>query len=254
MLKELRDTETKKRFLKQLAVSASATEELYENVFSHLDDLPKGLKKRIKALEQGLQNILETGIPEVYLSAGDYLKHGKSFEKDRTQILTAYMQRKNHGYTYSYRIWKCARNTSRYIQRIIKAGLAEGLDAGKLTTAIDSYVHEGVKTIAKNYPNMLARMGGRVPGQVNYEALRLVRTEYSYAFAEGTKTGARLNPYVIGLGVRMANTHPESDICDTLSTQDKYGLGPGNYPVEKAPEIPAHPNCLCTLIPLVGDV
>ena len=32
---------------------------------------------------------------------------------------------------------------------------------------------------------------------------------------------------------------------DEYATVDAYGLGPGIFPKDKAPELPAHPHCLC---------
>jgi hypothetical protein len=45
---------------------------------------------------------------------------------------------------------------------------------------------------------------------------------------------------------RMSGTHPKVDICDMFAKVDKYGLGPGIYPKEKAP---AHPFCRCIIVP-----
>jgi hypothetical protein len=43
---------------------------------------------------------------------------------------------------------------------------------------------------------------------------------------------------------RMSATHPEVDICDYLSSVDRWGMGPGVYPVGQAPVPGAHPHCL----------
>jgi len=47
----------------------------------------------------------------------------------------------------------------------------------------------------------------------------------------------------------LSGSHPMPDICDTLSTYDS-GLGPGVYPPGDEPPYPAHPNCLCALVPI----
>ena len=39
--------------------------------------------------------------------------------------------------------------------------------------------------------------------------------------------------------------HPTEDICDEYAKVDMYGLGPGIFPKDKAPELPAHHHCLC---------
>jgi len=41
--------------------------------------------------------------------------------------------------------------------------------------------------------------------------------------------------------VRMSRTHPRKDICDYHANIDKYGLGKGVYPKDKAPIPTYHP-------------
>jgi NAD+--asparagine ADP-ribosyltransferase len=69
------------------------------------------------------------------------------------------------------------------------------------------------------------------------------------AFGEGAISASRVAPSYIGMKWVLSGSHPVPDICDTLSTYDS-GLGPGVYPPGDEPPYPAHPNCLCTLIPI----
>ena len=47
--------------------------------------------------------------------------------------------------------------------------------------------------------------------------------------------------------------HPRTDICDYYAGVDKYGLGAGVYPKDKAPVPPFHPFCRCQMIPKYAD-
>lgn len=47
--------------------------------------------------------------------------------------------------------------------------------------------------------------------------------------------------------VRIDPSHPRADICDLHARADLWGLGPGNYPKERAPRPPYHPFCRCRL-------
>ncbi|MCI7237580.1 hypothetical protein [Campylobacter sp.] len=47
----------------------------------------------------------------------------------------------------------------------------------------------------------------------------------------------------------MSITHPRTDICDYYAGVDKYGLGAGVYPKDKAPVPPFHPFCRCQMVP-----
>ena len=96
---------------------------------------------------------------------------------------------------------------------------------------------------------MMKRMAGRVPGDLCYEALRLARTEMTAAFGEGTIAAARVSPSYIGMKWVLSKSHPLTDICDDLAAHDE-GLGRGVYSPGDEPPMPAHPNCICTLVPV----
>ena len=49
--------------------------------------------------------------------------------------------------------------------------------------------------------------------------------------------------------IQMSITHPRTDICDYYAGVDKYGLGAGVYPKDKAPVPPFHPFCRCQMVP-----
>ena len=49
--------------------------------------------------------------------------------------------------------------------------------------------------------------------------------------------------------IQMSITHPRTDICDYYAGVDKYGLGAGVYPKDKAPVPPYHPFCRCQMVP-----
>jgi len=132
---------------------------------------------------------------------------------------------------------------------IIQEAVATGQDAVKTARMLQQYVRQGAMTLARDYPEMMKRMKGRIPGNISYEALRLARTEMSAAFGEGAIAAARVAPSYIGMKWVLSGSHPVPDICDTLSTYDS-GLGPGVYPPGDEPPYPAHPNCLCALVPV----
>ena len=104
---------------------------------------------------------------------------------------------------------------------------------------------KGKKTLASEYPNMMARMGNRLPGNVSYEALRLARTEMTSAYGEATLSAAKVSPSCSGVKYILSASHPKPDICDDITGTDKHGLGIGIYPIDEAPVYPFHPHCLC---------
>lgn len=84
--------------------------------------------------------------------------------------------------------------------------------------------------------------------RMRYFANRIAQTELSRAYADERSREFMADTGVTVLQWRMSGTHPRVDICDMHANLDKYGLGPGCYPKEKAPKPPAHPFCRCKLV------
>lgn len=138
------------------------------------------------------------------------------------------------------------------MSEIIQDGIATGEDPVETARQIEKYVRRGKKTLAVDYPEMMDRMGSRIPQDIGYEALRLVRTETAAAFGEGTIAAASVSPSYIGMKWVLSGSHPIPDICDDLANAD-HGLGKGVWPPGQEPPMPAHPNCLCVLISIHED-
>ena len=158
---------------------------------------------------------------------------------------------KNKKFVLSDRIWDLSDNNYEKIQEIIASGI--NTDCVKVAKALQQYVKKGAETFAKDYPNMYERMGGRVPKNLNYEALRLARNELSEVYWQATIEGFKENPAVRAVKWLLSNNRLAGyhDICDTMAYANDYGLGAGIYPVDEAPEKP-HICCLCSLAPVIA--
>ncbi|UTC44848.1 polymorphic toxin type 50 domain-containing protein [Treponema sp. OMZ 857] len=158
---------------------------------------------------------------------------------------------KNKEFVLSDRIWDVSDNNYDKIQEIISSGI--NTDCVDVSKALQQYVTEGSKTFAEKYPNMYERMGGRVPKNLNYEALRLIRNELSEVYWQATIEGFKGNPAVRAVKWLLSNNRLPGyhDICDTMAYSNNHGLGAGIYPVDAAPEKP-HICCLCTLAPVIA--
>lgn len=78
-----------------------------------------------------------------------------------------------------------------------------------------------------------------------YVAERIARTESARAWYDGFRATTINDPNVAAYRWVESNRHPTEDICDENAKTDKYGLGAGVFPKDQAPELPAHPHCLC---------
>lgn len=165
------------------------------------------------------------------------------------QAVEACWARTKKGLFLSDRIWHQGENFRNTMRDLIQESVAIGQDAVKTARMLQQYVRQGVQTLARDYPKMMERMKGRIPGDICYEALRLARTETTAAFGEGTIAAARVSPSYKGMKWVLSKSHPITDICDTLAAHDE-GLGEGVYSPGNEPPYPAHPNCLCVLVPV----
>ncbi|MGP1445295.1 polymorphic toxin type 50 domain-containing protein [Treponema sp.] len=158
---------------------------------------------------------------------------------------------KHKEFVLSDRIWDISHNNYDKIQEIISSGI--NTDCAEVARALQQYVKEGAKTFAENYPNMYDRMGGRVPKNLNYEALRLARNELSEVYWQATIEGFKENPAVTAVKWLLSNNRLPGyhNICDTMAYANAHGLGEGIYPVDEAPEKP-HICCLCSLAPVIA--
>ncbi|MEL3905561.1 MAG: hypothetical protein P1P65_00825 [Treponema sp.] len=180
----------------------------------------------------------------------------KDLQRQAAAIAESTMHKKRiynkREFILSERIWDLSGNNYQKIKEIIASGI--NTDCVKVAKALQQYVKEGAATFAKDYPAMYKRMGGRVPKNFNYEALRLARNELSEVYWQATIDGFKDNPAVKAVKWLLSNNRIPGfhDICDELAYADNHGLGSGIYPVDAAPAKP-HICCLCSLAPIIAS-
>lgn len=235
---------------------------IYRN---HLEELERLLRLEADRLTTDYQQRMEGYIKDAVsagtgysrLIATDLFKRAgintdglaRFFAGVNTQAAEACWARTKKGLYLSDRIWRQSENFRHTIRNIIQEAVAAGQDVITTARMLEQYVRQGRTALAKSYPEMMKRMAGRVPGDLSYEALRLARTEMTAAFGEGTIAAAQVTPSYIGMKWVLSNSHPVWDICDPLAAHDE-GLGRGVYSPGNEPPFPAHPNCICVLVPV----
>jgi hypothetical protein len=97
--------------------------------------------------------------------------------------------------------------------------------------------------------------GSRSVGGAMAQAQRVFRTEINRAHGVAYMSQAEKTPGFKGIRFVLSLAHPEPDICDVLSTADKFGLGKGVYPsmAEFLKIWPAHPNTLSYPVGVFGS-
>ncbi|MFZ8788007.1 hypothetical protein, partial [Thermocrinis sp.] len=83
-----------------------------------------------------------------------------------------------------------------------------------------------------------------------YRLKTIAWTETAHAYMKATVELTKDEEEVVGYQWRLSRSHPRADICDVYANVD-YGLGRGVHPKNKLPKLPAHPHCMCYLLPIV---
>ncbi len=235
---------------------------IYRN---HLEEMERALRIEADKFTANYQQRMKTYITEAVSAGTGYSQaittdlFGKAgagtegiarlFAGVNTQAVEACWARTKKGLYLSDRIWNQGEKFNSVMRDIIQESVAVGQDSAKTARIIEQYVRQGKTTLAKDYPEMMKRMKGRIPGDISYEALRLARTEGTAAFGEGSVSAARICPSYVGMQYILSASHPIPDICDIITSHDS-GLGPGVYPPGEEPTYPFHPNCLCIAVPV----
>ena len=210
-----------------------------------------------KSIDAAISNGVEAGMVFSKSVSLDVLKKAEiqtepmirayEFQRKRA-VAMSYARSYKDGLKLSQRIWNVTEGNKKVLADIVRAGVGE--DAVTVAKAMQTYVKSGSTRMAAEYPGMIKRMGSRIPLNLDYNALRLARTELTAAYGEGTLAGAKASPAIGKVRWVLSSSHPRPDICDTYA---EGGEGHGVYSVDDCPPYPAHPNCLCTLQPEPED-
>lgn len=147
------------------------------------------------------------------------------------------------GYNFSARVWKSTVGFKPDTLNIINAGFAQGLPKEKIARALSDYLKDGKIAVAKRYgkltPESAAYMR-RVGKDVDWRALRLVRSEYGASLQQVAVQKAYANFGASGImeWIRISGA-AHQDVCSTYAAR-RY------FKVSEVPEYP-HPNCLCVV-------
>ena len=90
--------------------------------------------------------------------------------------------------------------------------------------------------------------------KVDYINRRIARAEFARAYDMGfARQIEEDDDIVVGVQWLLSSGHPRPDVCDFHAEVNAYGMGAGVYPKDAAPTIPAHPNCLCSKVPVYDE-
>ena len=124
---------------------------------------------------------------------------------------------------------------------------SESIAKGHVSRAVNSALARGdsAADLAKEVRTLI---DPSVPGGVSYAATRLARTEINNAFHAQSIQDATSRPWVTQVQWNLSKSHPDRQ---PLCACDRYA-NTRHFPADNIPEKP-HPNCLCSITPVVPD-
>lgn len=147
----------------------------------------------------------------------------------------------NEPYRLSDRVWRTSVDVRARIDAVLDYHIPRG------TQAADGIAAELVRYLTPGERPVTTRKPYGVEG--SYSARRLARTEVTAAGGRAMVNASAANPFVEGIQWRLSLMHPKYDICDEHAKGGPNG--DGVYSVASLPGYPAHPHCLCTILPVV---
>jgi hypothetical protein len=146
-------------------------------------------------------------------------------------------------YTFSSRIWRASGDFNEQIKRLITSGVAQGRHIFDIAKDIEGYVAKGADALGKGYKS--AKYGEVVAKKVDWQALRLVRSEIASAQQTASVEYGLANPGCAQEFNWVLTPGREHWDCKCAS------LAAGSpYPADKVPTYP-HSNCMCRVEPVL---
>lgn len=156
-------------------------------------------------------------------------------------ISTLINQQLQDGYRLSDRVWASANDYQTQITRVIDSGVAQGRSTIDIAKDIEDYTQGGRAALGPGYQG--AKFGTLVVKNVDWRALRLVRSEIASAMQQAALADGEANPASAHLYNWILTPGREHWNCECES------LARGSpYKTEDVPTYP-HPNCFCRLEP-----
>lgn len=136
--------------------------------------------------------------------------------------------------TLSQRIYRSELWARGRVEALINSALARGLSAREFAREARALFN----------PN--------TPGGIRFASMRLARTEINNAYHASSVLAVADAPWVTAVQWHLSRSHPKADDCDSIASQDAFGMGSGKYPPRDTPRKP-HPQCFCYVTPTTVD-
>lgn len=164
------------------------------------------------------------------------------------------------GLALSDRLWRLDRGARELLANTVESAIIQGEDASHAVldflTRGEAVPEDLLRRASMANPERLraAAAEALMTGENNAyrQAVRVVRTEIIRAHGHAHRAAMNLHPDVVGVKFTLSPRHPRPDECDMHASVNRYGMGPGIYPIDRSPW-PAHPETYSYEQPVFSD-
>lgn len=175
---------------------------------------------------------------------------GIILEVNRRLLETTINRTYQDGYNFSTRIWRAGKATQNDIKKVLDLGIANNRDPFQVARDIQTYVADGKVKLMKSYGKLkqgTAEFANRIPEDIDYRAMRIVKTETYTSLRDTELLSGEANPGTTGFYRWVLNVSRGNWEC---GCPDLASGGP--YTFDTVPSNP-HPNCSCYLQAVLRD-
>jgi enhancing lycopene biosynthesis protein 2 len=155
-----------------------------------------------------------------------------------------------NGYTFAESVWVAADDYRKIMNNVISAGFAQNRDLFKIAKDIQIYTADGKVKLLKRYGKLKSgtrEFTKRIPKNVDWRAVRLVRSELYMSLQEASALQGKASPAVNGWYNWVLSAGRQDWNCECSSLQEG-----SPYRYNDIPVFP-HPNCQCSVVPVLRN-
>lgn len=169
-------------------------------------------------------------VNKVLKSYGVKDKNGEEYQKyyqANPDHLKAFQNRTINGMNLSHRVWNLKEQYKQELEMGLSVGIEKGSSATSLAKELKQYLKDPDKLFRRvrdKYGNLQLSKNAKAyhPGRGVYRssyknALRLTRSETNMAYRTAEQTRWRQFDFVVGYEIKLSQSHPCHDVCDTLA-------------------------------------
>lgn len=171
------------------------------------------------------QDLLANNVLKAY---GVKSKNGmERYYQTNSNHLKAFQNRTVNGMNLSRRVWDLKEQYRQELEMGLSVGIEKGISAASLAKELKQYLNEPDKLFRRvrdqfGQLQLSQNAASYHPGQGVYRssyknALRLTRSEANMAYRIAEQTRWRQFDFVVGYEIKLSQSHPCHDVCDTLA-------------------------------------